>query len=67
MQISGPKSSLILGQVADFAEDPTFESEEDTDAILMRFDSAEKAGEEKLKSFLKEHLTSLSELAAESK
>jgi len=56
-----------LGRVVDFAEDPTFKSEEDVDAIRMRFDSAEKAGEEELKSFLKEHLDSVSELAEESK
>jgi excinuclease ABC subunit A len=60
LQLNVPKDSVPLGRIADLAEEPIVKSGEKKDLVRMKFSSSDLAGSDELKSFLEEHLSTLS-------
>ncbi len=62
LQIRGPKDSLSLGRVVDFAEDATIDTDEKVDTMKFKLVDVEQANQPELQTFLAEHLANISAL-----
>ncbi len=59
IQVAGPKGSVTLGQIADFANQPTADTSGDQDSVKMCLENVDDATSEALKTFLNNHLESM--------
>jgi excinuclease ABC subunit A len=60
LQLSGPKDSVSLGRVAEFANEPSVSKfNASRDIVRMKFKTAKQVHRPELKNFLAEHLASL--------
>ena len=59
IQISGPKGSLTLGQVADFANQATADNSKEQDSLKMCLNETDDVKSDELKAFLNNHLESM--------
>ncbi len=59
IQVAGPKGSLTLGQVADFANQASANSSEGQDSVKMCLNDIDDVKSDELKAFLNNHLESM--------
>ena len=56
LQLNGLRDQVTLGQIADFADEPSVKNDGELNIIKMKFSSAEQVNDPQLLAFLKEHL-----------